>query len=224
MQRRRFNRKVKPVSPKMKRMIVKTVKDEMKPESKHWDLDTSYSIPIVPTIQPSVLTEIPQNALDDGRIGDVATLESLEVKFTIQNSVFPAPPLVTFTPVQVRVVIWQYFENVESYPLDLPNLSDILSNPTPTFTINSNYQLDVNTSYRILYDKVFFLSNFTQQILQQKIFIPGSKLRKKLQYIQSSSQLGRNQIYLSSFCNAASLSGAFIPLLILCSRVRYLDM
>lgn len=175
--KKRFFRKKKNYVPKSyKRYVAKAInkKAEFKYHTAYYNPS---SIPNNGTV--TNLTNIPQGLLDTERVGDQIRLATITFRYVVQlgdNFNF------------LRVIFFQ-FKNNNALP---PSVSAILNGTSPTYL--SQYSVDNNQTYQILYDRTHRLDTDDPA----KVIIGKCNMKyckRKLQFTAGSATVGTGMIY-----------------------------
>lgn len=145
---------------------------------------------------------------NEQRIGNKIYLSS----FTIRGVLFLTANV---TNAIFRVIIFQDKANT----VDINEILKFYSGTTaPNTSVLSAYDRDTKLDFRVLYDKMYFLS-------EGKSLISGLKIRKKLKMVcqyNSSDTIQHNAIKMAIFANLSTAAANF-PTYSFYSRVYYTD-
>lgn len=193
---------------------------EKKAEIKHHD--TVGNILTLQWASPSIfdITQISQSFSDTSRVGDSFELKSIHFRGMLGLGVSPQFEATRLSTV-IRMIMFQWKEDNNTAPTQGDILQNVSSN---LYSVYSQYKLDKNKKYNILYDEIFKFDRIECVTKVIDIFV-NKKFSKKIQYSNASTTNGVNHIYCMFITNDdVAFNTGEHPFVDYMTRVRYLDM
>lgn len=210
---------------KQKKTITKVVKKILRKEQelKFHTVDQAATPIFVGSNFNSILTAIPQNITDSGRVGDELDLTSCNIR----GSLSWFADVGNGQNCAIRLIVYQYKPNNGLLP---PSLARLLNNDsTGSPNVSSHQVIDHQADYHILVDRTYtmaalFAAAGTLPDSSKRFFniwVPMKKVYKKLQY--DSALLGHNNaLYLAVFCDHP-VAAVGDPNITFQARLRFTD-